>query len=238
MPKQSRKISGGARVGHFTLPLTVEFQRKSHSLLFIISKLRGGLLIPFLSHSLCPLFPLVLFPSRWRLLISVEFWCPLLLTASFPAGCSNHTLPWLLVSLILGFPCLYVLCASSLFSHSVFLLRYLSDCLYFLTILLCLLCLIPTFFVSASFFPPTFSVSLSDHILSASVFILQLTFLNSWVPASWSVSLAQFLLHTFTHSLVEHFHLQGNTPNVLPTEENLTRRWSALLNSWGGYFFE
>lgn len=86
--------------------------------------------------------------------------------------------------------------------------------LYFLTIFLCHLRLIPTFFVSASFFPPTFSVSLSDHVLSASVFIPQLTFLNSWVPVSWSVSLAQFLLHTFTHSLVEHFLLQGNTPNV------------------------
>jgi len=112
-----------------------------------------------------------------------------------------------LVSRILGFPCLCVICASSFFSHYVFHLYYLSDCLYFLTVFLCHLRLIPTLFVSASFFPPTFSVSLSDHVLSASVFIPQLTFLNSWVPVSWSVSLAQFLLHTFTHSLVEHFLL-------------------------------
>lgn len=212
MPKQSRKIPGGARVGGLAIPLAVESQRKSRSLLFMISKFWGGLLIPFLSHPLCPLFPLTCFPSLSPL-TSVELWCPLLLTRAFwPAAAITH-FPghW---SLIAGFPCPYVTCASSFFSRYVSLLCYLSDCLYFLTIFLYHCVLFPTFFVSASFFPPTFSISLSDHVLSTWVFTPHLIVLNSWAPVSWSVSLAPFLLHTFTHSLLEHFLLQGNTPNV------------------------
>ena len=173
----------------------MEFQRKSHSLLFIISKLWGGLLIPFLSHSLCPLFPLILFPSLWRLLISMEFWCPLLLPASFPAGCSNHKFPWLLVSRILGFPCLCVICASSFFSHYVFLLCYLSLLPYHLSVPLAsyshVLC---------------FSIFLSTYFLSFTFWSRSLC-LSVYTPAHISEFLGSCILVCFTGSVsVAYLH--------------------------------
>lgn len=83
------------------------------------------------------------------------------------AGCKNLTFPQLLASLILGCSCFCVICTSSLFSHCVFLLHYLSDCLF--SGHLCYLYLVPHIIVSASFSLPTFPVSLSDYVLSASI---------------------------------------------------------------------
>lgn len=97
-----------------------EFQRKSHPLLFIISKrFTRGLLIPFLSHSLCPLFPCSTLSSLWRLLISVEFSAPLLLTASFPASSNAALVAGLSHSRFFPASVSSVLALSS--PHSVFL---------------------------------------------------------------------------------------------------------------------
>lgn len=121
------------------------------------------------------------------------------------AGCKNLTFPQLLASLILGCSCLCVICTSSLFSHYVFLLHYLSDCLF-------------SGHLSATciLFPTSLFQPLSLYLLSQCHFLIMpflpqsmppSIFLNSWVLVSWSVSLAQFLSHTLTHSLVECFFL-------------------------------
>lgn len=125
------------------------------------------------------------------------------------AGCKNLTFPQLLASLILGCSCFCVICTSSLFSHCVFLLHYLSDCLF-------------SGHLSATciLFPTSLFQPLSLYLLSQCHFLIMpflpqsmppSIFLNSWVLVSWSVSLAQFLSHTLTHSLVECFFLSHTT---------------------------
>lgn len=81
-------------VGELTIPLNAESQRKSHFLFFLISKLWGGFLIPFLyllflSHSLSLLSSNTLFLplspfNIHRVLMPPAAGCGLL------AGCKNH----------------------------------------------------------------------------------------------------------------------------------------------------
>lgn len=197
----SAKMEQEDACGELTIALNAESQTKSHFLFFLISKLWGGFLIPFLyllflSHSVSlfssntlflPLSPF----NIHRVLMPPAAGCGLL------AGCKNHMFLWLLTSLIPGFSSLCVVCASSFFSHYIFLLCYLSDCLYFLTIFLCHLYLITRIFVLASFSPPTFSISLSDYVLSASIYI----------PFRISEFLGSCLLVCFTGSVsVAHPH--------------------------------
>ena len=196
MPKQSRKIPGGARIGGLAVPLAAESQRKSRSLLFIIPKFWGGLLIPVLSHPLCPLSSDML-SSRCRLRHPWSSDAPCCwLRAFWPAAAITH-FPgcW---SLVPGFPCPYVICASSFFSHYVSLLCYLSDCLYFLTIFLYHLRIIPHILC--------FSIFLSTYVLNFTFWSCSLR-LSVYAPAHISEFLGSCVLVCLTGSVsVAYLH--------------------------------
>lgn len=118
------------------------------------------------------------------------------LRAFWPAAAITH-FPgcW---SLIPGFPCPYVICASSFFSHYVSLLCYLSDCLYFLIIFLYHLCLIPHVLC--------FSIFLSTYFLNFTFWSCSLH-LSVYAPAHISEFLGSCILVCLTGSVsVAYLH--------------------------------
>lgn len=135
----------------------------------------------------------------------MEFWCPLLLAASFLLAARTVHVPgcWLLSFLISPASKSSVLVLSSLVMFFSCIIQ-MSD--YFLTIFLCHLCLIPHIWggrcssIFLSIFLLLFTFLFPIVFSPISIYTCPyLKFLGSCI---WNYSLAWFLSHTFIHSLV------------------------------------
>lgn len=177
--------------------------KAGHSLFFSNFEVTERVSHPF---SLISLSNSLLFFSLSHLLISMEFWRPLLLAAGFLRAAKSTHFPGC---------CLFSFLLSSASKSSVLVLSslvlFISLVIWlcFLIIFLCCLCLIPHIFAPASLFPPlSFSFNFSFWLCPLCLDLCSspyLKFLGScslvYFPDTVSVT------QTLIHSLVEcYFH--------------------------------